>query len=67
MKMPEDDLSNYLNAVVFLNYDTGIDGFQKNGKKQEGLIKRSSLEKQGIIWRHWQYKQNSICHFGWRG
>lgn len=67
MKMPEDDLSNYLNAVVFLNYDTGIDGFQKNSKKQEGLIKRSFLEKQGIIWRHWQYKQNSICHFGWRG
>lgn len=49
MKMPEDDLSNYLKAVVFLNYDTGIDGFQKNSKKQEGLIKRNFLEKQGII------------------
>lgn len=49
MKMPEDDLSNYLKAVVFLNDDTSIDGFQKKSKKQEGLIERCVLGKRGII------------------
>ena len=49
MKMPEDDLSNYLKAVVFLNCDMGTDRFQKNSKKQEGFIRGSFLEKQGIV------------------
>ena len=42
-----DDLSNYLKVVVFFNSDTDKDGFQN--KRQEGLIRRSFCEKQGII------------------
>lgn len=30
MKMPSDDLSNYLKAVAFSNFDADVDGLQKS-------------------------------------